>query len=213
VINQTYKINISRSASFNLKEMKTIYNAIGTMEAGINTLTNGSGLRWINDHFNGTTISRTPKSLIEDVVFKGSSHVGGSTIYLAADFANKGWRSHDGTAGTMIIHEFGHVLDNRSKSSIGDASIFGGGAGDQIMNFINGKSSGPLGNRAFGGVTYGANPFPGYNVQWPSTGNLFYGNNSTADYFANTFAATVTFFDQVPQPSGMWMAAFIDLTK
>jgi hypothetical protein len=113
----------------------------------------------------------------------------------------------------MIIHEFGHVLDNRSKSSIGDASIFGGGAGDQLMNFINGKSSGPLGIRAFGGVAYGENPFHGYNVEWPSKGNTSYGNNSTADYFANTFGATVSFYEAGPQPSGMWMAAYIDLTK
>ncbi|MCM1566088.1 MAG: hypothetical protein NC238_09130 [Dehalobacter sp.] len=204
---------ISKSASFNLKEMKAIYNAIGTMEAGINTLTNGSGLSWINNKFSGTTISRTPTSLVENMIFHGSSHVDGSTIYLAEDFANKGWMSLDGTAGSMIIHEFGHVLDNRSKSSIGDASIFGGGAGDQLMNFINGKSSGLLGNRAFGGITYGANPFPGYNVQWPSTGKPSYGNNSTADYFANTFAATISSYEAVPQPSGMWMAAFIELTK
>jgi len=213
VITQTYKINISKSASFSLIEMKTIYNAISSMAAGINTLTDGSGLSWIENKFKGTTVSRTPTSLVENIIFHGSSHVAGSTIYLAENFADKGWSSLDGTAGTMIIHEFGHVFDNRSKPYKGDASIFGGGFGDQLMNLINGKSSGFLTNRAFGGVTYGANPFPGYTVQWPSTGNPSYGNNSTADYFANVFAATVTFDESVPQPSGMWMAALIDLLK
>ncbi len=213
VIKQTYKIKISKSASFNLKEMKTIYNALGSMEAGINGITNGSGLSWINNKFTGTTISRTPSTIVENIVFHGNSHVGGSTIYLADDFANQDWMSLDGKAGSMIIHEFGHVVDNRSRVAPGDASLFGGGAGDQLMNYINAKSNGLFGNKADGGIFYGKNPFPGYNVQWPSNGTANYGNNSTADYFANTFAAMVTSYEAVPQPSGMWMASFIDLTK
>ena len=211
VINQTYKINISKSASFNLQEMKTIYNAIGTMEAGINTLTDGSGLSWLKNNFGGTTIARTPTSLVENIIFKGSSHVGGSTIYLAEDLANKGWMSLDGTAGSMIIHEFGHVLDNRSKAGLGDASIFGGGAGDQLMKFINAKPR--FGIRATGGITFGANPFPDYSVQYPKEGTSSYGNKSTADYFANTFAAATAGYKDAPQPAVMWMAAYIDLTK
>jgi len=213
VLKQTYKINISKSAAFNSKEMKTIYNALSSMEGGINALSNGSGLSWINKELGGTTIDRAPNTLAEKVIFKGSAHVGGSTIYLPKDFADNGWMSLDGKAGSMIIHEFGHVVDNRSRTGLGDATIFGGGAGDQLMSFINGESSGFLSNRADGGVFYGENRFPGYNVQWPGNGNASYGNNSPADYFANTFAATVTFYEAVPQPSGMWMGAFIDLTN
>jgi hypothetical protein len=63
----------------------------------------------------------------------------------------------------MIIHEFGHIWDNNSKRPTGghgevvdggrDASIYGGGAGDQLMNFINAKPK--YGYRFIGGIKYG----------------------------------------------------------
>ncbi len=111
----------------------------------------------------------------------------------------------------MIIHEFGHVLDNRSKAGLGDASFFGGGAGDQLMNFINAKTN--IGIRAAFGINYGESPYTGYDVRYPREGTASYGNNSTADYFANTFAAATAGYMDAPQLAVMWMAAYIDLTK
>jgi len=211
VLKQTYKINVSKSANFNLKELKTIYNALGSIEGGINTLTNGSGLSWITNNLNGSKITRTPATIVEKVVFQGNAHVGSSTVYLPEDFTNNGWGSLDGKAGSMIIHEFGHILDNRSKVGLVDASILGGGAGDQLMNFINAKPNAVI--RCAWGINYGDSPVIGYDTRYPREGTASYGNNSTADYFANTFAAGASGYSDAPQLAAMWMAAYIDLTK
>jgi len=207
VMKQTYKINVS--PKYNLREVKTIYYALGEMETGLNRLTNNQGLSWMQKNLVDSNIE-IPSDL-HNSVFRGSAHVLGSTVYLPKEFTNKRWMSLDGTAGSMIIHEFGHVLDNRSKTGLGDASIFGGGAGDQLMKFINAKPNAGL---RFGlGINYGESPFTGYDTRYPREGTASYGNNSTADYFANTFAAAASGYSGASQLSVMWMAAYIDLIK
>jgi hypothetical protein len=185
-----------------LDEARILYEIVLSMESGLDRITDGHGREWINKNLGGA------KVVIGN--FLGSSFVTGKTVYLRKNFEHSGWSSLNGKYDTMIIHEFGHVLDNASKHSLFDADIFGGGAGDQLMAFVHAHSSGPFGIRAMGKVVYEKNAFPaGYEVPYPSSGTPSYGNNSTADYFANTFAAVVVDYKEVPQPSGMWMTTYI----
>ena len=204
-IKQYYKIEVS--SKFNLKEMKTIYNALGEMETGLNKITNNNGLKWIQKNFQDTHIELQTE--FRKTIFKGSAHVLGSKVYLPTCFSEHPWDSIDGTVRSLIIHEFGHVFDNRSHSGLIDASIWGGGYGDALMDLIGGKSNGPLSLRYTGG-------FDVYQYYKYPTDNkgLNYGNNSTADYFAHTFNAAIIKPDVIPSSlTKYWMAAMIDLTK
>jgi hypothetical protein len=208
-----YQINvpIRRTANWftrhqlSLTEASLLYDVILRMHSGLDRITDGHGEAWIRKNLGGA------KVVIGN--FLGSCFVTGKTVHLRQNFENSGWSSLNGRYDTMIIHEFGHVLDNHRKRGWGDADIFGGGAGDELMKFIHAHSSGPFGIRAMGKVVYQKNAFPeGFEVPYPGSGTPAYGNNSTADYFANTFAAVVVDYKDVPQPSGMWMKTYIHST-
>jgi len=158
----------------------------------------GYGQEWINKNLSGTQIDIGG--------FSGNCITFGSTVYLPENFENKTWNAPENSTLAMIIHELGHVLDNRSGG--GNATWFGGGAGDALMNYVGGQSK--------------------YFIRWLKNSlslpddNMFkdnngygYGNNSPADYFAHTFASTILTPNNSNMPimAMVWMEAMIDLTK
>lgn len=106
------------------------------------------------------------------------------------------WNNDPRGPKNVLVHELGHVVDNRSAH---DAAVwFGGGMGDRLAvemgasqvglnytfpRFINGR----------GGISE-QNRWGGTNPDW-----RYYGNNSTADYFAHTFAFAVLKVDGAPK--------------
>jgi hypothetical protein len=107
----------------------------------------------------------------------------------------------------MIIHELGHVWDNRSRSGFGDVTIFGGGLGDDLYKHMGGT---PSGLRFTGVVSFPSNRRDSF---FPPNVGTIYGNNSQADYFAHTFAGTTLNSSDVPDNAKKFMAALIDQTK
>ncbi len=91
-----------------------------------------------------------------------------------------------------ITHELGHALDISTGTSICPATWCGGGMADALIEFIGGAPS---------GIRWmnGANDVP-EDYRWYSyTSGGGYGNNSTADYFAEAF--TWMLFDPSAIPS------------
>jgi hypothetical protein len=95
------------------------------------------------------------------------------------DFEKKNWGA--GGVEGMVIHELGHIIDNRSKETgIFPAVISGGGLADKLIRFVGEAPSNPV--RFMGEVQENE-----YLFRKPYE----YGNNSSADYFANAFMCNV----------------------
>jgi hypothetical protein len=90
----------------------------------------------------------------------------------------------------------------------GEATWYGGGPSEALMETVGGE---------FDGALYfwpGSLSMPQSNMYQNSNG-FGYGNNSPADYFAHTFAATVLYPGNVntPKLAEMWMNSYIYLTQ
>ena len=88
---------------------------------------------------------------------------------------------------TLLAHELGHIWDNRTGDEICGASICGGGMSDNLVTFLGGELSRL---RFYGGI----NGMP----MWENDPHKGYGNNSTADYFAEAFVWSIYDPSQVP---------------
>lgn len=131
----------------------------------------------------------------------------GNFIHLLTDFETKTWLSIDGTVEGMIIHELGHVFDNNFGGRL--SSLLGGGTIDALMNYLGLRTNSIF--RFTGGIDFTRTK---RTQQWPiNNPNLNYGNNSAADYFAHTFAASILEPWLAPLKSEIWMVSLIDLTK
>ncbi len=208
-----YKINLM-SGGWTYDESAYIYSALSRMESGLNNITNGRGLPWIRNNLGGAIISvgfdqDNFTNLLAFGSFPGigaNPHVIANSVFLPSSFTSVNWSSPYGRADTMIVHEFGHVVDNRSSIS-GLGSIFGGGGGDGLMRFVGSTPTGIFGIRcANDSLNISNNRFingDGYG----------YGNNSPADYFAHTFtSAIMTPNDShAPVNAVIWMSAYINL--
>jgi hypothetical protein len=93
-----------------------------------------------------------------------------------------------------FAHELTHVRDNRTSPMIGPfgATWIGGGAADELTKYVGGN---PEGLR----WTNGTCNIP-QKYQWNNDDpSLNYGNHSTADYFAKSFAWTIYDQNVLPQ--------------
>jgi hypothetical protein len=117
------------------------------------------------------------------------------------------WNFHTGAnPKEHIAHELAHVLDNKLKSF----SVWtGGGPSDELVKFVGGN---PQGLRWAN--TKNVNSTIPNNMLWQK-GKGYYGNNSTADYFAEAFAWSI--YDQSIVPGSnsevkTWIDSLISLT-
>lgn len=200
------------------EESEEIFYALYKLESGLNNFTNMGGLSWMKKNLSETNISvgfdKDPfKNQLAFGYIPGigfNPHVIGNTIFLPSGFSNMIWSSPGGRVDTMIIHELGHVVDNRS-SPFGLGSILGGGAGDALMGFIGARSSAPFGIRFLPKSMI----FSDFNDAFTIGNNYEYGNESPADYFAQLFSGvTMTPNDShIPSNASLWMQAYIGLMK
>ena len=107
----------------------------------------------------------------------------------------------------MIIHELGHVVDDRS-SILGMGDLIGGGDGDQLMAFVGGKSTSVL---RFLPNTLSIPP----ENAFISSKGWGYGNSAPAEYFAQTFSGTIynPYDPHLPIAASAWMSAFLNRTR
>lgn len=216
IAKETYKDKIYNNSeiimagnNWSLVQLAIVNASINQVVAGANRITNGNGISWVKKNLGGTVfdLGGGLSGLLE------INYVTHNVVHLSNNFDNLGdprikWNSINFLEHTMIIHELGHILDNRtSNSPFGDATWFGGGASDGLLNFVGAKPTAPL--RFLKGLS-----LPRQNM-FDNRDGFGYGNNSAADYWAHTFTATIVVPDSpyAPQMAKLWMAAFIDLTK
>jgi len=194
--------NIKDIKNWNTDQLFTVWDAAIRMEIGLNTITGGQGKNWMDKNLNSITF------MIGGVV-AGNSYVEGSTVHLLVNFENENliWSSPNNEVETMIAHELGHVFDNRTRHAQWDVTWFGGGAADELMKMVGGKSTGLL--------KFLNNSLSLKTNRFLDVDGFGYGNNSSADYFAHAFSATICTPNtpNTPLLAEMWMSALLDLTK
>ena len=90
-----------------------------------------------------------------------------------------------------FLHELGHVVENRlPKSFLLPPTIFGGGASDRLTYYLGGKPSGFRYKNGACGIPE--------RFHWHGAGE--YGNNSTADYFAEALSWLPYDLTALPDP-------------
>jgi len=184
------------------------------LERGLDRLTQVRGRDWIRANLGGARISLgcdhsiLGNQFVMKRIFNNRSHAVGDRVYLAENFYGHAWQKKSrAKADLWILHELGHVWDNRSAFGLG--SIIGGGYSDQLLKYVGGK----------------VKPFPllrfidnsleiKSEYAFSRAGNLVYGNNSPADYFANVFVSAIALPDTpgVPGAAVEWMIDLIQRT-
>jgi hypothetical protein len=184
------------------------------LERGLDRLTQARGRDWIRKNLGGVRLSLgcdhsiLGNQFVMKRIFNNRSHAIGDRVYLAENFHGHAWHKISrAKADLWILHELGHVWDNRSAHGFG--SMIGGGYSDQLLKFVGGKAiSFPL--FRFIDNSLQINP----ECAFTCGGNMAYGNNSPADYFANMFVAAIVFPDPpgVPEDAVEWMVDLIRRT-
>lgn len=191
--------------SITLNQSYIIHAAGLQIQSYVNVITHGNGQNWMPKNLQGIYFS-------SDNPF-ASMGIDQKHILLAMSFDTSYWGPNR-TPNSMIIHEIGHVLDNKIgseyKFQIGIQGIAlaippvisGNGPADWMIKFLGGHGSFP---RYQGGVS-----FSDSTNLWKGHGDdLLYGNNSSADYFANTLEFSVVSPSLVPPSARLWMNSFI----
>ena len=173
---------------FSPTQVSLILAAGVDLEAYLDRVRGASGRGWIMRHTGGARVHRgglftkiaarvtkSPTSLVLPY----------DDVWLAENFDTFYQpRRH-------FLHELGHVVENRlPKSVFLPPTIFGGGASDRLTRYLEGK---PAGLR----YTNGTCGIP-ERFKWHGAGE--YGNNSTADYFAEALSWLPYDLTALPDP-------------
>ncbi len=199
--------------NWTLRQIATVYHATNTMIGGIDNITGGYGSQWVKKNLGGSSIVLGGADC--NNLFH-SSCVVQSTVHLLSDFDDKikyNWSNSAiyGSLQNMIIHEFGHVWDNRIQNpKFGEATWIGNGPSDALINFIGGYSRALV--RWWNDSLYLNDPL---QDGFRNVNGFGYGNNSAADYFAHSFTAAIVAHDDMnaPQKAVMFVSALVSLTK
>jgi RHS repeat-associated protein len=185
--------------NWNLKQVVTVSRAIYKIIKSVDNITSGKGQQWVKKNLGGTTID------VGKGIFKDYPYVMGSTIHLVNNFENMGWHAIDYSPTNQVIHEFGHILDNKLAGH--EATWFGGGPGDWLLDFVGGKSTAPF--RWVKGLQIPDSEKFAQNECYN------YGNTTAADYFAHAFMSVIVAPDDpdAPLKARLWVTALIDLTQ
>jgi hypothetical protein len=160
------------------QEAKTIYeSAYAILDYANKTVKNGNGLSWM-------------EILLGDVYFTHQAYLGiqahmvpeGNNMHLLPS-----WIDDPREAKGLLIHELGHVVDNRS--SLSSMAVWSGqGMGDKLALYMGANASKLDYSIRWCNGTMGIFD----ENQWNKNDlYLNYGNNSTADYFAHTFSFAI----------------------
>jgi len=191
-LKQSYNWNMV--GDWKIRQLGHVMHAGYQINQYVSTLRGGMGIEWMRKYLGGTNfhIGGWNETFLKSNVGPTAYEVRLLTGFETMKFSSK-------TNSGMIILELGHVLDNRvANNRFFPAVIFGGGPADALIRFVGGEPTKPL--RFLGDVNI---PAEQRFVNFP------YGNNSSADYFAQTFAILIVDTGKEPELAGMWMNAFI----
>ncbi len=177
---------------WNQPQLSSLMRALGVIAQALRNHTSQPAVAWMQAYLGSTCFNH-------GMLLRRYYYVWRSKMHLGKGFSIN-----------TVIHEFGHILDNRIASK--NASVCGGGPADALfravggnpeigwLRFMNGAQSKPYRNDV------GAMASLPQSARFP-VGR--YGNHSTADYFAETWAALMLNTRQAPPVALAWMAAFI----
>ncbi|NOH04083.1 MAG: hypothetical protein HND47_19995 [Chloroflexi bacterium] len=202
-IKDVYDWNLE--GNWTLEELQTIYQTGRDIEAYVDGLTGGKGQEWMNAYLGGTTITHWSS---KGAMALPDWLVGTNTIYL-------GRQNFD---SQIFAHELGHIWDINTSSYGPCVCGVVGGVADELnaviggsaffrapsIRWMNDNNSSPIFTIPET-VTYGNVTF--YN--WFSGKLGTYGNNSTADYLAESFSWNIYDHDNVPVLARAWVDTMI----
>jgi hypothetical protein len=192
------KYNWNVSKDFSEKDLDTLYQTAKDIEEYVDGLTNGMGLEWINEYLGGTTITQWSNDGGQTLP---GWLVGTNTIYLDS----KGFDSR------LFAHELGHVWDMHTGVTWPWGTV--GGVGDSLNTYIGGNIAGTFSSRYSNYLGKPADPNIKSNnilgmleiVQFDPSVVQGYGNGSTADYLAESFAWNVVDRQKTPIVASVWV--------
>ena len=205
-IKDKYKWNVMGN-DWSLGELRTIYQTGRGIENYVNNLTGGKGQAWMNAYLGGTDIMRSPwyAPQNQNTTFPGwLSHTGANTVNLFP-----GWEKQDGGL-RWLTHEMGHVWDMNTGYTTPRGAM--GGVGDSLNTYIGGSIASTWDSRFSNDSGSTADPnIPSKMVLGmelvrfnPSVSNG-YGNGSTADYLAESFAWNPIDHQTAPAAASAWV--------
>lgn len=187
------------------KELFSLLDAGIAIENRISTLTGGNGRGWMLLNLGDTNFQHN--NLAQTTVIGTLNIFNPGGIAGVVPGVQKGhniFLDNSGINSRTIAHELGHVLDNNTGLNICVATWCGGGMADALTKFVGGS---PAGIR----WANSTDSIPD-NAKWLPRVDNGYGNNSTADYFAQAFAYLVVDSASLPNPSiKMWIEAVISM--
>ena len=185
------------------EEARTIWSGVNAIQNYLDQYLNSSSgissVEWITKylHSNFTHDTFNFRGKSNNYVLMGTIHLSGT--YFSRD---------------TVVHEFAHILDDRVKmfekpNNIFEAVLFGGGPADDLFIAMGGT---PAGLRCYNGDH--SNEWRndvGVMASLPDINrfeNGLYGNYSSADYFAETWEATIL-NKKAPLGAINWMNNFV----
>jgi len=189
--------------NWSLKELDNIYQTGLDIKAYVDDLTGGRGEEWIREYMGGTNIHQWDYGRGIGIP---------SNVYLP-----QSWNGNTKYDKYYLAHEMAHIWD----ANVGKLGMIGvvNGTADQLNMFVNelaNESKGVLGtwaNRFWDGSGYNHIP-TAYQFEkgvMVDKKKRPYGNNSTADYLAESFALNVYYpgTNYVPPAATIFVNTFI----
>jgi hypothetical protein len=189
------------AGNWNKSDLTKLIDTGNDIEATVSNLTNGNGKGWMYSNLSDVLFVHSSISdlALSQLSSKGNQILGMTPIGLPLIII-----ATPGMTKQTIAHELAHVWDNSADNGLCASTWCGGGPADELAKFAGGNPSGVRWNN-------GTSEIP-QNYQWQPFANGGYGNNSTADYFAESFAWMIYNPKYIPQKSILyWMAAIITM--
>ncbi|MBE7435978.1 MAG: hypothetical protein HS100_18825 [Anaerolineales bacterium] len=199
------------ASDFSLEELQIIYQTGQDIVAYVNGLTGGRGQDWILEYLGGITITHDytlPNNQSYPAGTPLASVPDGGVTFLNGKWTDKtnngGWDPHQ-----LFAHELAHHLDCASSGYVGPGCV--GGAGDMLADFI-GAEPGIVRFDLSGKLSFLSDPYIPANYRWSQSVHQGYGNNSTGEYFAESFSWNIYGQEKLPQSLvGAWLDVVISL--
>jgi len=177
--------------NFSYAEVKTIYETgLQILQYANETVAGGAGYGWMMENMGNITIRHNPFLTTKATNAWGYDSSMGPTSTMV--LLNTNWLDTENILSSKLTlaHELGHISDSRS-APLGMGVWTGGGYGDQMAWRLDPEVM-PSVHNSIRWIEGNLNSMAS-NMRWGSKGigDVPYGNNSSADYFAHTFAYAV----------------------
>jgi hypothetical protein len=113
-----YMVGLASNGLWTVEELQILWDAATAIEAWFATLGGSDARSRMRGALGGTQFTKA--GIVGNLVLPGNHHVRGSKVHLLFDFDTD-----------TVVHEIGHVLDNRLGTTF-MAALLGGGPADEM---------------------------------------------------------------------------------